>query len=110
MIQSEEGFEPMPSWIMSNAKCFGQKPSEQLDRKLFMTKLNCKDLHQNHFVNFFCQFNYKLWLNGSTCKVWMKANNILNTLFTCSVQEYILGAYSSESEVTAKSVIWLRRF
>ena len=101
MIQSEEGFEPMPSWIMSNAKCFGQKPSEQMDRKLFMTKLNCKDLHQNHFVNFFCQFNYKLWLNGSTCKVWMKANNILNTLFTCSVQEYILGAYSSESEVTA---------
>ena len=33
------------------------------------------------------------------CKVWMKANNILKTLFTCSVQEYNLGAHSSMSAV-----------
>ena len=29
----------------------------------------------------------------------MKANNILKTLFTCSVQEHILGAHSSKSAV-----------
>ena len=29
----------------------------------------------------------------------MKANNNLKSLFTCSVQEYILGAHSSKSAV-----------
>jgi len=36
----------------------------------------------------------------------MKANNILNTLFTCSVQEYNLaGAYSSKSAVQTLNLV-----
>ena len=35
----------------------------------------------------------------------MKANNILKTLFTCSVQEYILGAHSSKSAVQRVNLV-----
>ena len=35
----------------------------------------------------------------------MKANNILKTLFTCSVQEYYLGAHSSKSAVQRENLV-----
>ena len=35
----------------------------------------------------------------------MKANNILKTLFTCSVQEYNLGAHSSKSVVQRVNLV-----
>ena len=35
----------------------------------------------------------------------MKANNILKTLFTCSVQEYNLGAHSCKSEVQRVNLV-----
>ena len=35
----------------------------------------------------------------------MKANNILETLFTCSVQEYKLGAHSSKSAVQRVNLV-----
>ena len=35
----------------------------------------------------------------------MKANNILKTLFTCSVQEYNLGAHSSKSVVQRENLV-----
>ena len=35
----------------------------------------------------------------------MKANNILKTLFTCSVQEYNLGAHSGKSEVQRVNLV-----
>ena len=35
----------------------------------------------------------------------MKANNILKTLFTCSVQEYNLGAYSSKSALQRVNLV-----
>ena len=35
----------------------------------------------------------------------MKANNILKTLFTCSVQEYNLGAHFSESAVQRVNLV-----
>ena len=35
----------------------------------------------------------------------MKANYIFKTLFTCSVQEYILGAHSSKSAVQRVNLV-----
>ena len=35
----------------------------------------------------------------------MKASNILKTLFTCSVQEYNLGAHSSKSEIQRVNLV-----
>ena len=35
----------------------------------------------------------------------MKANNILKTLFTCSVPAYNLGAHSSKSEVQRVNLV-----